>query len=442
MAQVFSEMGRAKRSLETIKNSKKYLPKFYNRGKERRTKQGNPAWCMAGVPPELLAAFDVDWEWPENFGTYSAARLVAPKFIEIAEAEGYSSELCSYLTNSIGYAKRYLELGEAPPESPLEGGMGQPSMLLGSGFVCDPRYKWFQTMATRYFRVPVFNSDPLSPPYDIDIDDPRIAEHYVGQLRQDLKGLVSFLEKNTGKKLDTKKLRKIMENSQKALEIWYEILQMRKARPCPMGAEDYFSAIIPQLFMLGEEETIDFYRSIHSEVKNRVEKGIGVISDEKYRLMWGGLPPWFNLGLFNYLESLGAVVVVESTYHVGAPVEIDLDDPLEGLVQRTWKKACWQHRNRTEVMPEICNPAVYGGAGSKLLLRWVKEYALDGALMHRTRSCRASSIGHIHVSNVLQKVGINSLILESDMADPRTWSDEKIKSQVETFLENVEAAKS
>jgi len=438
MSLEFSEMSRAVRSLEVVKESKKYLPKFYQRAQERKRKQGPLAWCMAGVPTELLVAFDVNGEWPENFGALCAARLVAPVFIGIAQAEGYFGDLCSYLLNTMGYCKRCVELGTPPPESPLEGGMGAPAMLLGSGVICEPRWKWFQAIATRYFPIPIFTSDPLSPPYDADLDDPRIAEHYLTQLREDLRAQIAFLERQTGRRLDVPRLRKVMENSQKALAIWYEILELRKARPCPMGAEDYFTAIIPQLYMLGEQETVDFYEALYKEVNERVQKGRGVISDEKYRLFWSGIPPWFNLGLFNYLETLGAVVVIESTYYCGPPMEIDLEDPVEGLVQRIWKRACWHLRNGAEAMPEVCVPAGFGFIGSKTILGWVKEYHIDGALMHRTRSCRATSVGQLHFRNVLREAGVPSLIFESDMGDPRAWSDEKIKAQLEAFLEMLD----
>lgn len=57
---------------------------------ERRFSNEPLAWCMVGVPPELLKAFNLLWEWPENFGTICASRLVAPDFIKAAEGDGYS----------------------------------------------------------------------------------------------------------------------------------------------------------------------------------------------------------------------------------------------------------------------------------------------------------------------------------------------------------------
>ena len=100
MVENFGDTTRAKRSLETVKNSKNLLPSFYNKGGGKRE---NTVWSTFGVPIELLLSFDLAPEYPENFGTLCAARLVSPKFIEIAEAEGFASDLCSYLTNSMGY---------------------------------------------------------------------------------------------------------------------------------------------------------------------------------------------------------------------------------------------------------------------------------------------------------------------------------------------------
>jgi benzoyl-CoA reductase/2-hydroxyglutaryl-CoA dehydratase subunit BcrC/BadD/HgdB len=437
-----SDMKRSIKHLETTKKMKEMLPRFFMRMYERKSGKEPLAWCMVGVPPELLKAFDLLWEWPENFGTLCAARLVAPRFIEVAESDGYSQELCSYVTNTMGYCKLFKEKGEAPLESPLPGGMGNPTMLLGSGFICEPRWKWFQSIATRFIDVPVFSSDPLAPPWDVDPTDPRIEAHYKELLRDDLDGQVHFLEKHTGKKLDPDLLREVMRKSTEALSYWRDTLALRKAVPTPMGATDYFQAIIPQMYMVGEDEAVTFYREMYHEVKDRVERGIGIVKEEKYRLIWFGLPPWYNMGVFNYLESLGAVFAYESTYNVGDSFEVDLDDPLEALVQRAWQRVLRAHRYGTEAMPELCNFAVFGGfAGSGLLKEVVQDFSLNGAVMHLTRSCRAVSFGQVHTRNRLAEIGIPSLIFESDMADPRLWSDAQIKTRLHAFLETVDKIK-
>lgn len=208
-----------------------------------------------------------------------------------------------------------------------------------------------------------------------------------------------------------------------------------------MGSTDYFHSIIPQMYLVGDREAVDFYKEMYDEVKDRVDRGIGIAEEEKYRLIWFGLPPWFNMGIFNYLESLGAVVAYESTYNVGDYFEVDLSDPLEALVRRTWQRAVKMHDYGAETMPELCNPAVFGGfSGSSVLEELVEDYSLSGALMHLTRSCRAVSFGEVHTKNRLAGLGVPSLIFESDMADPRLWSDAQIKTRLHAFLETMDKA--
>ena len=57
--------------------------------------------------------------------------------------------------------------------------------------------------------------------------------------------------------------------------------------------------------------------------------------------------------------------------------------------------------------------------------------------MHLTRSCRAVSFGEVHTKNRLAEMGVPSLIFESDMADPRLWSDAQIKTRVHAFIETL-----
>ena len=434
------ELRRAQKSLETVRRAKEMLGTFYRRQEGRR--EGAPlAWCMAGVSSELLYAFDLPWEWPENFGTLCAAKQVATRFCEQAEADGFSQDLCSYLRNNLGYVSRAVELGATPPEAP-GGGMGTPTMLLGSGSICDPRTKWFQALSSTYLPIPVFHIDPMSPPHDVDPRDPRIAAHYTELLRETVQDQVAFLERQTGRRLDLGRLRAALANAQEMIALLWEIQELRRAVPCPMGSEDFFTgAVVPLLFMLGEPEATEYFRCLRDEVRDRVARGAGVIPDERYRFLWMGLPPWYNLGFFNAVGELGAVFPIETVYYVGAPVEIDLSDPLEALVERSWKRATWIHDWGAEVIPENCSPSGFSAPGTRLIRQWVKDYRLDGAVMHRTRSCRAVSWGQVHIKNQLAEEGVPSLIFESDMADPRSWSQSVIMGQVRGFLGAVEASK-
>lgn len=432
-----SEFKRVVRSTETAKSVSELLKRWYAKAKEAGA-QGRPvAWCMASTPPELLNYFEVEANWPENYGTVCASRDMAVPFIERAEGEGFSPDICSYMRIALGYTMRWLEVGATPPEAPI-GGMARPNFLLTNSVTCDPRTKGFQALA-RYFDIPLHICDWMTAPYGVDVSDERVKRHYVAHNLEELKGMVAFLEEQTGKRFNEADFAGIVANSLETQKLLWEIHQLRRAIPGPMPSEDFFACIIPQMYMLGSEEALAFFRRLYQEVKHRVDNGIGVIPQERYRVLWMGIPPWYNLGLFNYLESLGAVSVKETVYQVWPPAEVDTPSPLEAMVLMQWHRNKMIHRHEAEVMPECSYATAQYSAGQ--VVECVREYDGDGVIMHSTRSCRAVSFGQAHTRRMLKEAGVLAVALESDMADPRTWSDAHVKMRISAFIEALAAAK-
>ena len=74
----------------------------------------------------------------------------------------------------------------------------------------------------------------------------------------------------------------------------------------------YFTALWPLNYIRGSKECDDFYQALLAELKERVAQGIGVVPEEKFRLMWTGLPFWYNMRFLNYCEEFGGVIVIET----------------------------------------------------------------------------------------------------------------------------------
>src|SRR5512136_1515713 len=68
------------------------------------------AWCTSVGPAELLRAMGFNVYFPENHGAMLGASRMATDLIPLANARGFSPEVCSYLTSDIG---SYLK-GESP----------------------------------------------------------------------------------------------------------------------------------------------------------------------------------------------------------------------------------------------------------------------------------------------------------------------------------------
>jgi benzoyl-CoA reductase/2-hydroxyglutaryl-CoA dehydratase subunit BcrC/BadD/HgdB len=394
----------------------------------------NVAWCMMNIPQEILFAMNIIPMFPEQYSTACAAKQAATTYCEKAETEGFSVDICSLCRIGLGYAAIYNELGELPPETPY-GGIPKPDMFISRGS-CDPGYKWFQ--ALQYWNLPMFVYDDPAPPLEADPKDERTASRYINYYLGQYKELVAFLEKVTGRKMDWDRLSQILENGQEIWRLSYEINQLRKAIPAPMATQDHMAAVLPFWILTGAEKALDFARKLHKEVQDRVNNKIGVLPNEKYRLLWSGMATYHNMGIFNYFEKQGAVFAIETEYLPNIPVELDVSNPLEALAKREYYSG---RRPRS-----IPGGSKLGDATMEypleLFLEIIKDYHIDGVVMHSVRSCRLVSIGQLRTKQILeQRLKIPVISFEGDMADARVYSEAETEKMTNTFLEMLEASK-
>ena len=117
--------------------------------------------------------------------------------------------------------------------------------------------------------------------------------------------------------------------SDQACELWDEIMTYRRFIPTPFSAAE-MGIMFVMVTRQGTQIAVDFLTSVRDEVRERAADGIGVIENEKIRLFWDNIPLWYNMGLFNYFEKLGGVVVAE-TYSAAWSMRMDPDKPIESL---------------------------------------------------------------------------------------------------------------
>jgi len=391
---------------------------------------------------EIIRAMDIVPAWTENYAAICAVKRDAQRFLEKAEAENFSRSLCTYALCGLGFDVWREELGAMPPDSPW-GGQVRPDMMLGSGqMICDPRNKWYQAVQHYMPDVPVYEVGLPWPPYEKDYDYREVQDYYIKYIVEQLKGLVEFLEHQTGRKMDWDRLGELVDITDKTWNMMWETYELRRAVPTPMGTGDAMNTMVPISFMMGSQEAYDFYKDLYDELQGKIAAGEGVIPDEKYRLLWGGgLPSWFALTDFNYFNSKGAVFPVETTYRIIEAVynfDIDLEkisDPLEHIAWR-WLKywTFWydKARKRPGSHPDV-----------ERLIQYIEDYKIDGVVMHEAFSCRTWHPGLIWQLNQLKKVygDIPSLILESDIVDISSYSEVDTHARIDAFIETLESHK-
>jgi benzoyl-CoA reductase/2-hydroxyglutaryl-CoA dehydratase subunit BcrC/BadD/HgdB len=391
---------------------------------------------------EIIRAMDVVPVWTENYAGVCGAKRDAQRFLERAESENFSRSLCTYALCGLGFDAWREELGEMPPEAPW-GGQARPDMMLGSGqLLCDPRNKWYQAAQHYMPDVPIYDVGLPWPAYENDYDYREVQDYYVKYIVEELRGLVKFLEKHTGKKMDWEHLSELVDLTDKTWNLIWEAYELRKAVPTPMGTGDAMNTMVPMVFMMGTQEGYDYYKDLYDELKQKIANKEGVIPDEKYRLIWGGgLPSWFALTDFNYFNSKGAVFPVETTYRmIEATYNFDIDlskinDPLEHIAWR-WVKFWTYWHDRARKRPGS-HPDV------ERLIKYIEDYKIDGIVMHEAFSCRSWHVGLIWQLNLLKKVyrDIPSLVLESDIVDISSYNEADTRARIDAFIDTLEAVK-
>jgi len=432
------EKTRAAKSMETAKEAgyfgKKMLKNAYKAGQE-----GRPVgWSMVTwYEGELIAsAMGIELVFPENYGAFCAALRLAEPYLERSDAEGFPSTLCGYARNCFGYASMMAENDmQVPPDAPA-GGMPKPTLLLSSGAVCDARYKWFQALG-RYMDVPQWT---LEIPYP-GVQEFKLPGHKEKTIRfitDHLKEFVSFLEKLLDKKMDWDRLEEIVDQTFKTLHLAHEVDLLRKAVPSPMVAQDFWSIMIPHLYMPYDPEAYEFYKKVYDEVKYRVDNKIAAVPDEKYRMIFCELPPWHSLGFFDRLaEKFGIAMVYESWgYHAPIPIpEEELNgvtDPLELIARLTYRK--W-----TDVVEASPDLGIEAASYVLAFLEAATEYRADGLLCHPLMSCRPATYTLLTLKDMLEEhVKVPGVVVEGDIVDLRVFNEAEALSKLEAFVETMD----
>jgi len=388
-----------------------YIKKYYEDAHKAKAEKKPVAWVTSTFPIETLLAMDIVPIWPENYASVCAARQASVELCERAEREGFSRDLCSYSRCVLG------SMFGGEKDLP-EGGLPKPDFLVTTTCACDTHLKWFQ-VASRMYKAPLFLLDV---PYNISgADSLNLEKAHVDFYVSQSEELFSFLEEQTGTRLDNKRLREVVALSNQTSQLWMEIQDYRRTIPCPMDARDAFSAVFFMLCIPGTHVALEFYTILRDEIRERVKNKVGVVENEKYRLIWDNLPLWFNLKIFEYLNSLGAVVVAETFSHVWAG-SLDPSKPLESLARK--------------YLVNFANSSVKRKID--MILNLAKDFNVNGIILPTNWGCRMMSIGETLVRDIVyKKLGISSLIIDVDSSDWRNYNEAQIKDRFETFFETL-----
>ncbi|HAR96981.1 MAG TPA: hypothetical protein DCR97_13640 [Deltaproteobacteria bacterium] len=366
-------------------------------------------YTTAVSPVELFVAHDIIPIYPENHAVACLSGRMGTELSLATESMGYTSHLCAYARSDLGYRKT----GKT-----ATGGIPDPDLLLACNAQCFTLTKWFQVLA-RKGNVPMFVWD--TPEY---IKDKKAREEIIKYCVMQLREMIAWMEEVTKRKFDYDRLKEVMKYSAESSLLYKKFLDMAQYKPSPISIFDALIGMAIAVYRRGTQECVEYYQTLVDECQAKVDRGIGVLKNEKYRLYWENLPVWFKFS--DHAKLLGSYggVILTSLYVHAWSLEFDLDkDPLLAMAE--------------QYASVFSNSTIEDRADMAVDL--FKRYDMNGMIMFMNRSCKAVSFAVPSLRDILVKrTGIPALVFESDMGDPRFYSETQIRTRIEAYFETLD----
>lgn len=398
------------RKIRSVQRMKEIMTDYYMEAKAAAGTGKKVAWITSGGPVEPLIAMDVIPVYPENHGAMIGASKMGAQLCEKAEELGYPRELCSYARSDIGCS----ETGGGPI-----GGLPRPDFLVCCNNICGTVMKWYET-ASRHYGVPLFI-----------LDSPFIHREFTEAARRyvttQIYEYIAFLEDQCGRKMDFDRMQEVGRLSVEGIRLWQEVLDAGAHKPAPITAFDAFFHMALIVTLRGKQVTVDYYRELRDEMQERIEQGIAMVPNEKYRLLWDNLPIWYRTKWLSEKFAAHDACLVGDTYTSAWSGMAPYMDERNFLDSMSWAY--------NQVYINVSVDLMFD-----TMRRLVRKYDVDGVVMHSNRSCKPYSLGQYDMQKMVAgELGLPTLILEADMVDERSFSESQIETRIEAFMETLES---
>lgn len=380
---------------------------------------------VMGNAIEILRAFDFRLVFPEINSLQVGVRKVSEEYLRLSEDYGMSPDVCSYVKADVGLM---LKEGEHPA-----GRIPRPNIAIASN-MCNTFVKWAEIWE-RWLKVPSFVLDlpgQRAAGWQADVGS---ARHMADArwIEAQYRDLIRQCESITGKRFDSDRLAEVEERVNTMVRHWNVVMALNRSYPAPYNAMlDGLTYIGIMNVYRGAPEGVEYMRRLEEHLQTQVERAEGRIADERFRLIFSGTPCYVSMRrLVELFETWGGVFAYSDylTFAAGgldAAGELyDTSRPLESLAEVT---ALAAHRGFSHQF-----------FAHERLARQIREYGADGVVFHGIKSCRFVSSGMADIREfITRRLEVPSLYIESDLIDPRYWSDAQIKNRVDAFFESLQ----
>ncbi len=315
--------------------------------------------------------------------------------LRIAEDNNHSRDTCSFLRGTVGAV--------------INNYMPMPDFLIATSLYCHGSAQTFYSLSKKYNR----------PFYYIDVPYDYNRPYAIDYVAKQIENIMLKMADNCKREFNINKLKTAIEYSNQARDYYVEVNELRKNKPTPMLGGEAIDYAIMLAHTFGCKEMVEICETLYRELKGRVDSRIGSLDEERHRILWRQLRPYYTLAPLEYLERKHrAAIVFEEANHVYWE-RMDPEDPFRSLARK-----------------------LLSNYGFGEVQRWldstksfVVDYSIDGIVEFAHWGCRFLSASTQMLKDALRDKDIPVLILDGDCIDRRDYSDGQIKTRIDAFVE-------
>jgi benzoyl-CoA reductase/2-hydroxyglutaryl-CoA dehydratase subunit BcrC/BadD/HgdB len=354
-------------------------------------------WFNALFPPELVWALRVIPFYPEIVSSMGANVGLGPSSLAQASDAHYPLDICTFHRNAAG-----LELQGVFPEG---------DAYVSTSNVCDIAPQMLASFAYQTGKEFFFIDVPQS--YD---------EDSIAYVEEQLRHMIESLSAAVGVTYEEERLREAIRLSNEAREYSQEVRHLRSADPAPLRGSSQLNQLGLIVTAFGTPDAVEFYRALRDYTHDLVSRQASEQDNQRYRLYWMHLKPYFPTDLMSWLEDeLGVVIVFEEASNVWWE-PLDERRPLRAVAERMLS-------------------VYYNGPIERRLettLRCVREFDAQAVVQFHHWGCRQSTGALRVMRDVLRREGIPFLQLDGDCIDETNLQMGPLRTRVEGFLEMLD----
>jgi len=382
--------------------------KAYSDAIEAKARGEMVGWCSSNFPVEIPETLGLYVVYPENQAAGIAARGGGVRLCDVAEADGYSNDICAYARISLAYAK----VKDAPEQN-----MPQPDFLLCCNNICNCMIKWYENLA-KELNIPMILIDiPFNPDYTV-------SKEQIAYVKAQFLDAIRQLEEITGKKWSDEKYKEVMEISGRTSRAWLKATATARYEPSPFNGFDLLNHMAVMVTARGKLEAAEAMETLLKEYEENHVKGTSTFrGEEKYRIMFEGIAcwPWLRVTATG-LKSRGINMV--TTIYADA----------FGFIYEDFDDMC-------RVYCQVPNATNLEFSADKRI-RLCKDNKVEGLLVHTNRSCKLWSGFMYEMSRQIgEACDIPVTSFDGDQADARNFSEAQYDTRVQGLTEIMEMNK-